>query len=138
MIFSASRVSFMGSQTHPSLRSGVCHVGVPIFFVVLSLALFANRPAGAATCFSTPNGLVGWWPGDGNANSIVSTNNGTLVGGAIATAVGTNGLAFGLDGVNAYVQIADAPALKPTNFTVEAWVKFTSLDAAGTTIDPGQ
>src|SRR3954468_24880229 len=138
MILSASRVSFMGSQTHPSLRSGVCHVGIPIFFAVLSLALFANRPAGAATCLSTPNGLVGWWPGDGNASSIVSTNNGTLVGGAIATAIGTNGLAFGFDGVNATVQIPDAPALKPTNLTVEAWLKFNGLDTPGPTTDPGQ
>jgi hypothetical protein len=24
--------------------------------------------------------LVGWWPGDGNANDIVAGNNGTLQG----------------------------------------------------------
>ena len=29
-------------------------------------------------CTPAPSGLVGWWPGEGNANDIVGTNNGTL------------------------------------------------------------
>src|SRR5205814_839663 len=29
-------------------------------------------------CVSAPGGLVGWWPGDGNANDIFGTNNGIL------------------------------------------------------------
>jgi hypothetical protein len=38
--------------------------------------------------------------------------------------------AFSFDGTNSYVQIPDAPALKPTNLTVEAWVNFSGLDSA--------
>ena len=45
--------------------------------------------AAAAGCFPAPAGLVGWWPGDGNANDIASTNNGTLEGGATASAAGS-------------------------------------------------
>src|SRR5205807_2460569 len=30
------------------------------------------------------------------------------------------------------VQIPDSPFLKPTNLTIEAWVRFTSLNSAGT------
>ena len=41
------------------------------------------------------------------------------------------GEAFSFDGTNGYVQIPDAPALKPANFTVEAWVRFSSLNSAG-------
>ena len=82
-------------------------------------------------CVSAPAGIVGWWPGDGNANDIAGTNNGTLQGGATATATGLDGMAFSFDGTNGFVQIPDSPALKPTNLTVEAWVRFSSLDSAG-------
>ena len=40
------------------------------------------------SCLPAAAGLVGWWPGDGNANDITGTNNGTLQGGATATAAG--------------------------------------------------
>ena len=83
------------------------------------------------SCFPAPANLVGWWPGDGNANDIASVNNGTLQGGATAGAIGEVGPAFSFNGTNSYVQIPDAAALKPTNLTVEAWVKFTSLDSVG-------
>ncbi len=82
------------------------------------------------SCFPPPAGLVGWWPGDGNANDIAGTNNGILQGGATASAIGVVGSAFSFDGTNAFVQIPDAPALKPTNLTLEAWVMFSGLDSA--------
>jgi len=72
-------------------------------------------------CDPPPSGLVGWWPGEGNANDSVGTNNGTLVGGA-TFANGKVGLGFRLDGTNGYVQIPDSDALKPANVTIEAWV----------------
>ena len=82
------------------------------------------------SCCSPPAGLVGWWPGDGNANDIAGTNTGTLQGGATAGASGVVGLAFSFDGTNGYVQIPDAPALKPANLTLEGWVLFSGLDSA--------
>jgi len=72
-------------------------------------------------CTPAPAGLVGWWPGEGNANDIIGTNNAMLVGGA-SFASGKVGQGFRLDGINSYVQIPDAAELKPTNVTVEAWV----------------
>jgi Leucine-rich repeat (LRR) protein len=85
----------------------------------------------AASCFPAPSGLIGWWPGDGNALTIVGTNNGTLQGGATASNAGFIGNAFSFDGTNNFVQIADSPILHPTNFTVEAWIRFSGLDSAG-------
>ena len=74
---------------------------------------------------------MSWWPADGNANDQTGTNNGTLHNPATASAAGFVGTAFGFDGTNAYVQIPDATSLRPTNLTIEAWVKFTSLNSAG-------
>jgi uncharacterized repeat protein (TIGR01451 family) len=96
-----------------------------VFLAALAMAIRADA---AGSCFSAPPGLVGWWPGDGSAADIASTNNGTLQGGATANATGVVGPAFSFDGTNGFVQIPNAPALQPTNLTVEAWVRFSSLD----------
>src|SRR5437899_12664243 len=85
----------------------------------------------AASCTPSPSGLIGWWPGDGTANDLIGANNGSLQGGAGAGVIGLDGLAFNFDGTNAYVQIADSPSLHPTNLTIDAWVRFSSLDSFG-------
>ncbi|HWI58095.1 MAG TPA: immunoglobulin domain-containing protein, partial [Bacillota bacterium] len=74
---------------------------------------------------------MSWWPADGNANDIAGSSNGSLQGGATAVASGLVAQAFGFNGATAFVQIPDSPALRPTNFTVEAWVLFTSLNSSG-------
>ncbi|HWY74839.1 MAG TPA: immunoglobulin domain-containing protein, partial [Verrucomicrobiae bacterium] len=84
-----------------------------------------------ADCFPAPPNLVGWWPGDGSATNIAGTNQGTLQGGATANTPGIVGTAFNFDGTNGFVQITNGPLLQPTNLTIEAWVRFKSLDSAG-------
>ena len=88
------------------------------------------------SCTPPPSGMISWWPGDGNANDIINTNNGILQGGATATNAGVVGQCFGFDGTNGYVQIPDSPSLHPTNLTVEAWVLFSSLNSSGSA-NPG-
>jgi alpha-tubulin suppressor-like RCC1 family protein len=99
---------------------------------LLLAGLAASLPAQlrAAGCQPAPPGLVGWWPADGNARDLAGTNHGTLQGGATATASGLVGSAFSFDGTNSLVQVPNAPALRPTNLTIEAWVNFSSLDSA--------
>ena len=81
-------------------------------------------------CFMPP-GLVSWWPGEGSASDIIGGHSGALQGGATASGPAFAGLGFTFDGTNNFVSIPDSAALKPTNLTVEAWVKFNSLDSAG-------
>ena len=90
--------------------------------VTSSLAMLAVSVPGS--CAPPPANLVGWWPGEGNANDIASTNNGLLQGGVTANAAGNVGQAFSFDGTNNYVQIPNSAALRPTNLTIEAWVRF--------------
>ena len=104
----------------------------PICFAAAVFSLFlAAQSLDAADCAVGSADLVGWWPGDGNARDIAGTNNGTLQGSASATTGGVVGSAFNFDGTNAYVQIPDSAAFHPTNLTIECWVRFASLDSAG-------
>jgi alpha-tubulin suppressor-like RCC1 family protein len=41
------------------------------------------------------------------------------------------GSAFSFDGTNGFVAISNSALLRPTNFTIEGWVRFTGLDSAG-------
>ena len=59
------------------------------------------------TCVPPPPNMVSWWPGDGNADDIVGSNNGTLHNGA-TFAPGMVDQAFSFDGIDDYVQATDA------------------------------
>jgi hypothetical protein len=95
--------------------------------VALALLLGVRGYAEGQTCVPSPAGLVGWWPGNGNTNDAAAGDNGLLAGDAtFAEAVVHQG--FKLDGSGDYVEIPDSSALKPARVTVEAWVRFDSLD----------
>jgi hypothetical protein len=106
--------------------------------LLLAAGLLPAVRVSAQTCDPAPSGLISWWPGDGNANDIASTNNATLQGGATATNAGFVDSCFVFDGTNGYAAIPDAPSLHPTNLTIEAWVRCDLLDTPTTTSYPGQ
>jgi type II secretory pathway pseudopilin PulG len=70
------------------------------------------------------SGLVGWWPGEGNANDVIGSNHGTPLGG-VTFKPGIVGQAFDLDGTNGFVSTATAMT-NPQNFTLEFWFKTTT------------
>jgi len=99
-------------QTQPFTATGTFSDGS-------SQVLSAGIPA--------PSGLVGWWPGDGDANDVVGINPGTLVNGA-TFAPGLVGQAFRLDGVDDLVEIPFNANLSFTNaITIDAWVAPNSI-----------
>jgi len=78
-----------------------------------------------ATAIPPPTGLIGWWPGDGNANDVSDGNDGTLTNGA-TFAPGMVQQAFIFDGVDDHVLIPDSPNLNPTSaITLSTWVFVT-------------
>ncbi|HTJ01004.1 MAG TPA: LamG-like jellyroll fold domain-containing protein [Dongiaceae bacterium] len=70
---------------------------------------------------------IAWWPGNGNANDIIGTNNGTLLNGT-SFAAGEHGQAFSFDGVNSNaVTFGNTVGNFGTNnFTVEFWISTTA------------
>lgn len=78
-------------------------------------------------CVTTPDNQKAWYRGEGNAVDSQGTSNGAAFNGVTYTA-GKVGQTFDLPDGNAHVQVADSPALRPTNFTVEGWFNFSSYN----------
>jgi uncharacterized protein (TIGR03437 family) len=77
---------------------------------------------GGGNCVQPPAGLLAWWPGDGNANDIQGTNNGTAQTGATFTD-GKVGQAFNFDGASATVATSNTTLNGAyTALTIDAWV----------------
>ena len=75
-------------------------------------------------CVPPPSGMIGWWPGDGNAADVIGGNNGTLQG-AVAFAPGMVGQAFSFDG-SSYVDASDSNLpVGNSSATISAWIKTT-------------
>jgi len=77
---------------------------------------------GAAKAQIVTDGLVSYWPFDGNAEDAVGNNDGTIAGDTQMVA-GKFGQALGLDGDGDYAEVPDSDSLDITDaITVEAWV----------------
>jgi hypothetical protein len=83
----------------------------------------------ADVCTTAPNGMVGWWPWQGDGNDVQGTNNATLVGGPVFGA-GKVKQALQLDGST---QAAIAPASATLDvgagngMTVDVWINPTDV-----------
>ncbi len=97
----------------------------------------------APACVAPPSGLVGWWPGDGDAGDVVGANDGVLRNGAsfgegFVTSGGGQGFAFG--GGYDVVFVPDNPELNPTGargFTLGAWAQPSTTSGNGAVIGKG-
>jgi hypothetical protein len=93
-------------------------------------AIYSAGSAGKCppSCTPAPSGLIGWWPGQSNANDVVSGNNGVAQN--ITYTTGVVGQAFACDpdnypyGTYAGIQIPDSPAYVLTNaLSIEGWIR---------------
>jgi len=90
--------------------------------IILAALLCVSNLNAQTECVTPPSGLISWWPGNGNANDSVGSNPGTLQNGA-TFAPSLVGQAFSFDGEDDYIRVADSDNLRPSQLTVEAWVK---------------
>ena len=96
------------------------------------VATFYDLPGIPLTCAQPPSGMVGWWPGDGNANDIIGGNN----GGGATFAPGMVGRAFSFNGTDASVSIPDSTVLElgASDFTIDFWLRTTQTGGADGTL----
>ena len=101
--------------------------------VITGLVLTTAMPIlgqNGSTCAAPPLGMVGWWPGDGNAKDITPHDHDGVLHGATFTS-GEVGQAFSLEGTDDFVSVPNASALNPTKITVDAWVFVAGADLLG-------
>ena len=87
------------------------------------------------------NGLVAYYPFNGNANDASGNGNNGTIHGALNTTnrFGTTSSALSFNGSNAYVDFGSPGLLAfPSNFTVSAWCSFIGGSANPRLIDYGQ
>lgn len=116
-VFQSDSVKTLDVGYGVTLANGADANGVQIQVLSTSTQL-----AGNSGCVPAPVGLVGWWPGDGNANDLAGGNDGILVNATNRS--GLVGEAFAFAGQNSFVHVPSSPALRAlTNaLTLEAWV----------------
>lgn len=78
---------------------------------------------GEGACMTPPAGMIGWWPGDGNAYDLAGSNHGTIENGTSFVG-GKVKQAFSFDHLqHQYVSIPHSAALDLSNaLTIDAWV----------------
>jgi Concanavalin A-like lectin/glucanases superfamily/Lectin C-type domain len=84
-------------------------------------------PTNGTNCVPTPAGMVSWWMANGNANDLVGSNHGMLLGGVTYTN-GLYGQAFQFNGIDGRVNVADSDSLEITpSLTIEAWINIAAF-----------
>jgi hypothetical protein len=92
-----------------------------VTFILVTNQLFAQNPP-------TTDGLVAYYPFNGNANDESSNSyNGTVSGATLATdRFGQTDSAFSFDGSNDYIAIPNTPINGLSAVTISLWMKTTS------------
>lgn len=91
--------------------------------LTLSVTTFAQIPS-----YVPSNGLVGWWPFNGNANDESGNgNNGTVNGATLTTdRFGVAAEAYNFDGVDDYIDIGNNNNLNSNIISISVW--YNALD----------
>jgi len=91
--------------------------------VLVTMIILGAKVTGIAQSYIT-NGLVAFYPLDGNANNSVGTNNGTVNGATLTqNRFGLANAAYNFNGVNQNINFAAPPITNTANWTFSAWIK---------------
>ncbi len=106
---------------------------------ILLLTAVATLGLTAVTMAQVPNyvpsnGIVGWWPFNGNANDESGNGNNGTVNGATLTAdrFGISNKAYSFDGINDFIEVLNNASLQNLNtFSISFWYKINQWDQNG-------
>ncbi|MFY9621799.1 MAG: LamG-like jellyroll fold domain-containing protein [Pyrinomonadaceae bacterium] len=119
-------VTLTATPVAPSLFAG--WVGEDLTGNPVTVVMDKNKTVRAkfVSAMQPPPGLLAVWRGETDANDLIGGHHGVFqVGENVAapslTADGRVGGAFNFDG-QVHVRVPDSPSLRPSQFTIEAWV----------------
>jgi hypothetical protein len=104
-----------------------------ILFLVIAVALTTQTLLAQVPSYVPSNGLVGYWPFNGNANDQTPNGNNGTVNGATLTSdrFGNANSAYSFDGVNDYIQINNIVSnFGLSDFTISIWYNTQSLNSS--------
>lgn len=100
---------------------------------VLIFSLILQFPFSAIFAQTVPkylpgNGLVGWWPFNGNAIDESGNNNhGTVMGATLSNdRFGNAGKAYSFNGTSSQIRVNDSPSLRLAKGTISCWMRYSS------------
>ena len=102
--------------------------------LILATALISISTFSQIPNYVPANGLVGWWPFNGNANDESGNGNNGTVNGATLTSdrFGNANQAYSFDGVNDIINTnTNAGNFGTSDFSISSWVSDLSLNNAG-------
>ena len=107
-----------------------------ILVVVTALGIFSSTIAQNVPFYVPTNGLVGWWPFNGNANDESGNGNNGAVNGAILTTDrnSKSNSAYLFNGTTNYISGSISNFTNTTITSLSAWINYTG-DAGGKTFD---
>ncbi len=97
-----------------------------IIFTAIAIFGLAAITMAQVPNYVPTNGLVGWWPFNGNANDISGNgNNGTVNGATLTTdRFGSSNSAYSFNGTSNFISIPDNNSLDfTTTYTISVWVQ---------------
>jgi hypothetical protein len=94
--------------------------------IAVGLGLTAKLMAQVPSYVPT-NGLVGWWPFNGNANDESGNGNNGTVNGATLTAdrFGNNSKSYSFDGANDFIDLGTS--INFSNYTFSGWINYSQI-----------
>ncbi len=100
------------------------------FFMMLVLAFGVTTFMTAQVPSYVPtNGLVGYWPFNGNANDMsTNANNGTNNGASLTTdRFGMANSAYSFDGTTNHISVNNSASINPTSISISGWFNTNEL-----------
>jgi len=103
-----------------------------LLMTAVSILSFATISMAQVPSYVPTNGLIGWWPFNGNANDESGNNNNGTVIGAVLTIdrFGSANNAFSFNGTSDYIRCINAGPTGNPNITLSFWVKTSQTTAS--------
>ncbi len=97
------------------------------FLLLAVLFLVSKTTLAQVPSYVPSNGLVGWWPFNGNANDESGNGNHGTVNGATLTndRFGNANSAYNFDGISSFIKVLNSLSLESSNLSISFWIQST-------------